>query len=80
MLKSYRLHFYRIIFGNIMSIPNIFEDLDKLHFTLLKAIRFSKNMIKIKIYYVNIHVAILIQHTNDIKMKGKVIECYFMSI
>jgi hypothetical protein len=64
-----------------MSILNIFEDIDKLHFTLhFKAIRFSKNMINIKIRYVNKHVAILIQHTSDIKMKGKIIECYFMSI
>jgi len=80
MLKSYRLYFYKMIFGNIMSIPNIFEDLDKLHFTLLKAIKISKNMINIKIHYVNIHVAILIQYTSDIKVKGKIIECYFMSI
>jgi hypothetical protein len=31
-------HCYRMILGNIMSTPKIFEDLDKLHFTLFKAI------------------------------------------
>jgi len=49
-------HFYRILFDNIMSIPNIF----KLYFTLLKTITSLKDMINIHVYNANIHVTKLI--------------------